>query len=1233
MKNKTTAQLSRHLNNSDFYKVLYESANDAIFLMDEEVFIACNPKTLEIFRCSEEDIIGHTPIEFSPEKQPDGSLSAEKGITKLKEAFAGTPRLFEWKHKRLDNTEFDAEVSLNRFVINGKLYIQAIVRDITLQKEFEAQLVKSEEYYRLLIQTTNEGFWRVDENHRTTEVNDSLCRMLGYKREEMLGKIPTDFTDKDNAKIFHTQLAYRAKSDHRSYEITLTKKSGDKVCTRFNATTLRSKEGKPLGSFAFVNDISQQIKAKKELFESREKFRSFVETTVDVFFSITPSGHIAYVSPNVEEQYGYAPEDLIGKYLSVTTPASEIPKAVNAVYKILRGEQLTNFEINQKDAYGNIIPTEINATPILKDGRIVAIQAIMRNITERKSFEKELLQQKTNFENIFNNAIDAIYVQKLDGTFIDVNKAALDMYGYAKEELIGQTPEIVSAPGMNDLEKVAQHIQKAYNDIPQHFEFWGKRKNGEIFLKDIRLSSGEYFGEKVIFAFALDISKRKVAEDKLRESEERFKRIIRDLDVGFFNSTLDGILLDYNKAFCKILGLDARKNHKSTLLYDFWQNRKDRAVYTKLLMAKGAVRNYIINAVKKDGEQIILQTNAHLVKNDKTGVVYIEGTISDITEQRKATEEIINKEKQYRLLFNFSPNGILIEDTEGTILDVNPAYTELMGYTKEELVGKKVFMLTHPDNRYDVKNNIEQLLKGKILLHTEKSIKKDGTIAYMELSERTFNLPNGKKGIVCIVNDITERKLAEQALKRSEEMYRMIVENQTDLVIKINPKNEFTYISPSFCKLFQRPEEQILGENIITFVDEHDVKRIEDVVQILSEPPYTGNILLRVSTVQGNRWLEWMATAVLNKEKELTEIIAVGRDITEQKIAEEALKQSEERYKGLFVYAPVGIVILDIAGNPINANRKSLEILGSPSERDTAQVNIFEHKPLVEAGFTDDFVKCIKNGEIIKNENYYRTRWDREVYLRYIITPIFGENDQITGAQCLLEDITKRKRVEQSLKRSEEQLRQLTIYMDSKTEEEKKRIAREIHDGLGQLLTGLKMDLQWITKKWPQKEEKLQEKLASMNQILDDSVKEVQKLSIQLRPKMLDELGILETIQWETRQFEERTGITCNLKFIPEEFDVEYDRSSTIYRILTELLTNIYRHAQATKVDIQLKKSKKNYVLTVTDNGRGITKDEINSHLSFGLISIIERVNTWNGQVKFKGDSKNGTSVVVKIPY
>lgn len=177
------------------------------------------------------------------------------------------------------------------------------------------------------------------------------------------------------------------------------------------------------------------------------------------------------------------------------------------------------------------------------------------------------------------------------------------------------------------------------------------------------------------------------------------------------------------------------------------------------------------------------------------------------------------------------------------------------------------------------------------------------------------------------------------------------------------------------------------------------------------------------------------------------------------------------------------------------------------------------------------------------------------------------------------------------------------------------------------------MDLKWISKKWPEESELLKDKFKSMNSIIDTSVKEVQKLSIQLRPKMLDELGLLETIQWEAEQFEERTGIYCNVWFSPEEFEVEHERSSTIYRVIMELLTNIYRHAKATKVSVSLEKQKTAYKLSITDNGIGIKMEEIESKYSFGLITITERVNVWNGHVKFSGKKNKGTTIEVIIPY
>ena len=226
----------------------------------------------------------------------------------------------------------------------------------------------------------------------------------------------------------------------------------------------------------------------------------------------------------------------------------------------------------------------------------------------------------------------------------------------------------------------------------------------------------------------------------------------------------------------------------------------------------------------------------------------------------------------------------------------------------------------------------------------------------------------------------------------------------------------------------------------------------------------------------------------------------------------------------------------------------------------------------------------------------------------------------------------ERRRAEEQLRQSHEQLRALSVYLQHVREEERIHIAREVHDELGQALTGLKLHLTWLCGRLPKSSRRLHERAKAMSGRIDETIQSIRRIATELRPGVLDSAGLLAALEWQARQFQEETGIRCKVQSAVRETRLDQDLNTAFFRIFQETLTNVIRHANATRVEVRFAELGDTLVLEVKDNGRGISEAEIHTTKSIGLLGMRERASLLGGEVRLRGEPGKGTTVTVRIP-
>jgi two-component system sensor histidine kinase UhpB len=344
------------------------------------------------------------------------------------------------------------------------------------------------------------------------------------------------------------------------------------------------------------------------------------------------------------------------------------------------------------------------------------------------------------------------------------------------------------------------------------------------------------------------------------------------------------------------------------------------------------------------------------------------------------------------------------------------------------------------------------------------------------------------------------------------------------------------------------------------------------------------------------------------------------------------LKEHEKQLRNLFNSSHEAILTTKFDSEIISANPASMRLFGCGNEIELLGKKL--SSMLDDPNSWNLILDQLSKAGSIQNYEGRLRKQDGSGYILYVLGSAIIKKDGIEDnerIELFFADITDRKITEMKLKKSQDELRSLSAYLQTVREEERKFISREIHDDLGQSLTALKMDISWLKNNINNIDEKIFNKLNSVNQLIDTTIKSVQKISAQLRPGLLDDLGLVAAIEWQASEFEKRYGINIQLKII-EDIDPGSEVSTAIFRIFQEALTNVARHAKAKNVVTDLKLMDNLLVFTVKDNGIGISEEKSHNSKSLGLIGMQERIRTIGGTFCISGVIGKGTTLKIEVP-
>ena len=1110
---------------------------------------------------------------------------------------------------------------------DGKAYkMIGSMTDVTPLFEARENLKKSEERYRNLFERASDSILIHDFNGNIVEVNQAAIEYSGFSNDELKEMNIGDLLFKEDLD-WHPIPFERLKSGQATH-------SRRRILTKAGLMLTMDISSKMLPDgnvMAVIRDVTEKTKAEKALRDSELRFRTLADNTPVGIFQTDAEGQTIYVNEKWMEYTGLTFGEVMGEgWITAIHPEDKDLLLQNwQDKKTVRSESSSEYRLVSKN--GTVRWVSGKAVPLYdNEGVLTGYLGTISDITQEKNALESLKESEEKYRTLVERATDGIFIADKDGRFVVVNSSGCTMSQYPLEEILQMS--IYDLVDKEELNENPFHFSEMSSERGAIVQRKMKRKDGS--LVDIEVNA-KSLSDNRFLAFIRDITERKKAEEEIIRAKKQFQNLVENISGVYWVNDLENLQTLYiSPSYETIWGRSCEMLYKNPADFINAVHPEDRQ---KLYKQYDNIANTLKTAisyriVRPDGEIRWIDARTNVVSDNGTKIEY--GYAEDVTEQRKAQEEIIKSNERFQLIARTTNEALWECDFKEEITWANEMHQYLYGLTIEDPVPSHEQWLAaiYSGDREETINSYLAALASteNAWIAEYRFVMGNGEV--INIYDRTYILRDDAGKPVRMMGsmmNITARKKAEEEIVKARDM--------ADKLIDALPGVFYFYDENGKFIRWNRQLEAVTGYSAKEIASMHPIdlfpaeekeyinKRIEGVFSNGSNDA-EANFLTR----SGEK-IPYYFKAVMMHYEGKSCLLGSGIDITERKKAEEQVRSSERKYKLLFKSNPQPMWMFDLPGyNIIDVNDSAASQYGYTRE-EFLSLQASDLRPEEDV---EKFMKYLNTN--FREGIHYAGAWRHKKKNGEIIYVDILSHDILYEAKpvrlILANNITDKYIAEEKLKESYEAIRELTGHIQNIREEERSHIAREIHDELGQQLTVLKMDVSWLNKKMGHNDEIVANKLKSLAEMIDGTVKTVRRISSELRPSLLDDLGLVAAIDWHLKEFGRRSGIEVAFHEPEHDLPVPEKFKTGLYRIFQESLTNVARHSGASSVKVVLEEKDNYLVLSIEDNGKGFDMQKTKDRRTLGILGMQERSMMMGGIYEIKSQPGKGTMITVSVP-